>query len=176
VFWQVGTSATLGARTVLLGNLLTAGSISLDAGASVSGRLLAQAGAVTLNTNSVSLCCDPLNVDPPTLPAGTAGAQYSQTITASGGMAPYTFSVTSGGLPPPLTLNMTTGEIMGTPGSAGVFNFTITATDAKGCMGSQDYTIVVAAGGPMLSLWGMVMLSALLVGAGLVMIRREGLS
>jgi hypothetical protein len=48
VFWQVGTSATLGTGTDFAGTLLVAESITLVAGASVEGRLLALNGAVTL--------------------------------------------------------------------------------------------------------------------------------
>jgi len=55
VFWQVGSSATLGASTALVGNILAFTSISLGASASVSGRLLARSGAVTLSTNSIAL-------------------------------------------------------------------------------------------------------------------------
>ena len=53
VFWQVGSSATLGGSSVLQGNVLANASIGLGAGATVDGRLLAQDGAVTLGGNNV---------------------------------------------------------------------------------------------------------------------------
>jgi hypothetical protein len=56
VFWQVGSSATLGTGTTLAGSILALTSITLNAGASVSGRLLARNGAVTLDDNHVALC------------------------------------------------------------------------------------------------------------------------
>jgi hypothetical protein len=54
VYWQVGSSATLGVRSHLVGNVLAATSITATTNASVQGRLLALDGAVTLDTNSVT--------------------------------------------------------------------------------------------------------------------------
>ncbi|MHB1006727.1 MAG: ice-binding family protein [Chloroflexota bacterium] len=54
VYWQVGSSATLGTTTTFLGNLLALTSITLNTGAGVSGRALARNGAVTMDTNNVS--------------------------------------------------------------------------------------------------------------------------
>ena len=51
VYWQVGTSATLGTTTAFQGNLMALASISLNNGATVIGRLLARNGAVTLINN-----------------------------------------------------------------------------------------------------------------------------
>jgi hypothetical protein len=55
VYWQVGSSATLGTTTAFQGNLMTLADISLNNGATVIGRLLARtAGAVTLINNYLS--------------------------------------------------------------------------------------------------------------------------
>jgi len=55
VYWQVGSSATLGTTTAFQGNLMTLADISLDNGATVIGRLLARTdGAVTLINNVLS--------------------------------------------------------------------------------------------------------------------------
>lgn len=51
VFWQVGSSATLGTTTRFSGNILADQSITLDAGASLIGRALALHAAVTMDTN-----------------------------------------------------------------------------------------------------------------------------
>ena len=56
VFWQVGSSATLGTGTALAGSIVALTSITLNTGASVSGRTLARNGAVTLDNNQVTLC------------------------------------------------------------------------------------------------------------------------
>jgi hypothetical protein len=56
VFWQVGSSATLGSGTAFAGNILALASITLVTGARIYGRALATAGAVTMDTNNVSIC------------------------------------------------------------------------------------------------------------------------
>lgn len=53
IFWQVGTSATLGTTSVFKGSILADQSISLNTGATIEGRLLARIGAVTLNGSTV---------------------------------------------------------------------------------------------------------------------------
>ncbi|HEX7676519.1 MAG TPA: ice-binding family protein, partial [Thermoanaerobaculia bacterium] len=141
VFWQVGNSASLGADSTFLGSLFALTSITLNNGASVSGRLLSRTGDVTLDTNDVSLCCDPLTVDPPTLPGGTSGTAYNQTITASGGLPPYIFTIISGALPAGLNPLTPGGVLSGTLASAGTFSFTVMATDSHGCTGSRTYNV-----------------------------------
>jgi hypothetical protein len=56
VFWQVGSSATLGTTTTFVGNILALTDITLQTGATLSGRALVQTGTVTLDSNSVSVC------------------------------------------------------------------------------------------------------------------------
>jgi len=53
IFWQVGTSATLGTTSVFKGTIMADQSISMNTGASIEGRLLARIGAVTLNSSTV---------------------------------------------------------------------------------------------------------------------------
>jgi hypothetical protein len=53
VYWQVGTSATLGTTSTFKGTIMADQSISLSTGAALNGRALARIGAVTLAANSV---------------------------------------------------------------------------------------------------------------------------
>jgi hypothetical protein len=53
VYWQVGSSATLGTTTDFMGTIVALTSISLTTGARVSGRALARNGAVTMDTNTI---------------------------------------------------------------------------------------------------------------------------
>jgi hypothetical protein len=58
LFWLVGSSATLGTTTAFEGNILALASITLNTGATIqNGRALAQTGAVTLDTNTISNIC-----------------------------------------------------------------------------------------------------------------------
>ena len=56
LFWQVGSSATLGTSTVFEGNILALASITLNTTAIIdNGRALAQTGAVTMDTNTITI-------------------------------------------------------------------------------------------------------------------------
>lgn len=151
VYWVVGSSATLGTTTAFQGNILASASITVTTGATVNGNLLAKA-AVTLDSNTINsqacpLACPTITVNPPVLPDGQVGVAYSQTVSQVGGTPPIVFSVSSGTLPAGLTLNSVTGDITGIPTTAGTSVFTITATDANGCLGFTDYTITMASAG-----------------------------
>lgn len=56
VFWQVGSSATLGTTSTVPGTIIALASITLNTGASVSGRSIARTAAVTLDSNNVGGC------------------------------------------------------------------------------------------------------------------------
>ena len=84
-----------------------------------------------------------VTVNPSSLPGGTVGLVYSQTLTATGGSGSYTFSVTAGALPTGLTLNTGSGVLSGTPSSAGISSFTITATDGNGATGSRAFSVAI---------------------------------
>jgi hypothetical protein len=83
---------------------------------------------------------------PPTLPGGTVGVPYRQTITAEQAFyaGAFTFSVTGGSLPPGLSLS-TGGVLSGAPTAVGSFAFTVTARESGGATASQAYTVAVAA-------------------------------
>ncbi|HUU61800.1 MAG TPA: ice-binding family protein [Acidimicrobiia bacterium] len=55
VFWQVGSSATLGTGSVFVGNILAQESITVTTGVTVQGRALAQTYAVTLDTDTFTV-------------------------------------------------------------------------------------------------------------------------
>ncbi len=55
VFWQVTSSVTLGSGSRLVGNMVTLASIVIETGATVSGRALARSGAVTMDSNAITV-------------------------------------------------------------------------------------------------------------------------
>lgn len=85
LFWLVGSSATLGATTAFEGNILASDSITLITGATIDcGRALAQTGAVTMDTNTVSIGC--------------ANSTLEDTSGLSGGL----YQSSNGGTPSPV--------------------------------------------------------------------------
>jgi hypothetical protein len=89
VFWQVGSSATLGTTTAFKGNILALASITLDTGATVSGRALARTAAVTMDANDVSIlsCAAPADagVDAGAAPDGAVDAGQADAGGDAGG-------------------------------------------------------------------------------------------
>lgn len=53
VFWQVGTSATLGSTSVFRGTIMADQAITLETGATLDGRVLARIAAVTMDSNVI---------------------------------------------------------------------------------------------------------------------------
>jgi hypothetical protein len=54
IFWQVGTSATLGTTSVFKGTIMADQAITMTTGATLEGRALARIGAVTLDSNTIT--------------------------------------------------------------------------------------------------------------------------
>ncbi len=83
VYWQVGTSATLGTGTAFAGSILADASITLNTGANVIGRVLALNGAVTMDTNVISYdLCTSAPITPTVTPTATPTEPVTPTATA----------------------------------------------------------------------------------------------
>ena len=54
IFWQVGSSATLGTNSVFKGNIMALASITITTGVNLEGRALASTAAVTLDSNTIT--------------------------------------------------------------------------------------------------------------------------
>lgn len=141
------TGLTLAADGTLSGTPTATGTFNFTIRAQDSTTGPGSPFAVQSNFN-FTVTAPTLLVSPATLPGGTVGASYSETVSASDGTAPYSFSRT-GTLPPGLSLNTTTGALTGTPTQAGTFNFTVTVADSTGgggpYTGSQAYALTIAA-------------------------------
>ena len=141
VFWQVGSSATLGTGTNFVGNILALTSITLATNATLNGRALARTGAVTLDSNNVAIStCAATDGGVPdggmadggmadggvadggvadggrTVPPSLAKAFYPATITA-GGLSTLTITLTNANATPavltaPLVDTLPTGVMV----------------------------------------------------------------
>ncbi|WP_420367673.1 ice-binding family protein [Curtobacterium sp. L1-20] len=156
VFWQVGSSATIGTGAQFQGTVLAQQSVTATTGATVAGRLLARTGAVTLDTNRITAptgCPTPgttAETPAPTITSGapttaTAGQPYSYTVTATGTPTP---TFTASGLPAGLTLDGTTGVVSGTPTTPGSSTVTITASNGVAPSTTTTVTITVRPAAP----------------------------
>ncbi|MGC5009874.1 ice-binding family protein [Streptosporangium sp. DT93] len=170
VFWQVGSSATLGTGSDFAGNVLALTSITATTGVTVDGRLLARNGAVTLDTNTVAVpgVPGPLSISVPatadlgSVRAGAAGLQENLgevTVTDDRGTSPAAWVVTvsstnfttgggagagtiSRGLVgySPGPVTRTTGDATFTPGAAGDLGSARIAFSASEGTGSNSAT------------------------------------
>ena len=105
VYWQVGSSATLGTTTDFRGNVLADTSITLDHGATVQGRVLASNGAVTLDDNVITrpACTTPVSTPvttPVTPPVTTPVTPPVTTPVTPPVTTPVTPSATTPATPP----------------------------------------------------------------------------
>ncbi|MFN7996484.1 MAG: putative Ig domain-containing protein [Bryobacteraceae bacterium] len=79
----------------------------------------------------------------PTLPVGTVGVSYSQTLQAAGGTTPYTWSVTQGTPPSGLSLDASTGVISGKPTATETSTFTVQVKDHAGATATKQFTLTI---------------------------------
>jgi hypothetical protein len=136
------TGLTLSSGGLLSGNPSAAATYNFTVMATDSASNTgSQAYSVTINSSGVNL-----TVLPGTLPGGTVGTGYSETITASGGTSPYSFTKSSGTLPAGLTLT-SGGLLSGTPTTATSYSFTIKATDSQSNTGTRSYSVTISPAG-----------------------------
>jgi uncharacterized protein YraI len=127
-----GLTLTVGGA--LSGTVTTAGTYNFDVTVTDSGTN-SRVFNYSLKVN--------LGILPASLPNGTTGNAYSQSVNAIGATGGVTFS-TSDTLPTGLTLS-TAGLISGTPTATGTTNFTVNVVDGSGNTGSRAYSITVGA-------------------------------
>jgi hypothetical protein len=106
------------------------------------GQSAVQALSITINPPA------PPNIITTTLPAGTLGQSYNQTLQAIGGTGARTWSISAGNLPQGLNLDQTTGVISGTPVLPGTSSFTVLVQDAAGQSDTQVLSILINLANP----------------------------
>ena len=123
-----------GSQPGILQTAVTTGVITLSS--------LSEPGTTGVTNNETTIdiglrACPPISISPTTLPVGTVSSLYTTIITATGGeIGGYSWAKTAGTLPPGLGLSSASGTLSGTPTTAGLYSFTVTATDTKGCVGT----------------------------------------
>ena len=119
VFWQVGSSATLGTTSTFQGTIMALTSIAVTTGVTVHGRALARNGAVTLDTDTFTSAACVTSPAAATSPATTGAASVVAATTAR------TAATTPGITPPTPTATTTTlaatgaGQLMALTGGGG---------------------------------------------------------
>jgi hypothetical protein len=110
VFWQVGSSATLGTDSSFLGTILALTSITVTTGVTVDGRVLASNGAVTLDTDTITTSTCAAQLPTTTTTTTTPGA----TTTTTPGSTTTTSTTTT---TPGATTTTSAGSTTTTPGA-----------------------------------------------------------
>ena len=104
VFWQVGSSATLGSYTRFQGNLMALSSITMVTGANLTGRALARNGALTLDTNNITPPSGTCKVDASTSSAAGSGSTVGAGTTVGSGSTTASTPGTGSAVPDSLLL------------------------------------------------------------------------
>ena len=86
VFWQVGSSATLGTNSTFRGTILALASITVTTGVTINGRVLARNGAVTLDSDTITRAT--------CAPPETTGTTVTSSVNPSDSGQPVTFTAT----------------------------------------------------------------------------------
>jgi hypothetical protein len=86
VFWQVGSSATLGTGSTFRGSILALTSITVTTGVTIHGRVLARNGAVTLDTDTITR--PTCKATPPTSSASPTAPSTGPSTGRTGGPTP----------------------------------------------------------------------------------------
>jgi hypothetical protein len=136
VFWQIGSSATLGTGSHLVGSVLAMTSITATTGATIAGRLLARNGAVTLDTNTITT--------PVCAAAATTTVAGATTTPTSAGATTTTSAVS----PTTARAGTTTSTRVSSPAPTTTTTAAATTTTAPGSPGATTTTVPGTPGSP----------------------------
>lgn len=92
----------------------------------------------------IFISCGPLQVTTPSLPDGTNGTFYSQTLQACGGQTPYSWSIPNYSADPPPNLSLAAnGVLSGTLATTGIFYFDVEVTDGAANTAYQTLSLYI---------------------------------
>jgi hypothetical protein len=128
VFWQIGSSVTIGTTSTMMGTIMAHDSISMLTGSVLTGRAMAETGEVSLAGTTI------------TVPTSNSPPVYTTTFTESGLPAGTNWAVTYGGL----ASSSSTSSIQFSVES-GTYGFSV---DLAGFIASPGSGTVTVNGGP----------------------------
>lgn len=134
------TGLSLSSDGALSGTTSTAGTFNFTVTATDANAQTAS------NAYTVLVAVPTITLTPATLPGGTVGVTYTQTLTIAGGIEPYTVTQT-GVLPTGISFDIATRTFKGVPTQAGTFSISVTATDSTGGTSAavtNNYTLTIA--------------------------------
>ena len=138
--WSVASGALPGGLSISSAGVIS-GTPTAAGTFSVTLKVTDSAQVTTTQAFTITVTAA-LTITTATLPNGTVGAAYSQTLALAGGSGTFTWSVSAGALPGGITLNSSTGSLSGTPSAPGAFTFTVSVTGG-GQTATQSFTITV---------------------------------
>ena len=140
--WTVGPGS-LPAGLNLSGGGMISGTPSAAGSSMFTVQVKDSSGATATKPLSITVNAA-LSITTASLPAGSVGVAYSQTLAATGGTGGYTWTVTAGSLPAGLNLSGG-GMISGTPSAAGSSMFTVQVKDNSGATATKQLSITINA-------------------------------
>ena len=96
IFWQVGSSATIGGSSVFRGTILADQSITMNTGATLDGRALARIGSVALDANTITVP-NTLTAAVVLVSAAAVGGPYSDAAGQAVNLATKTITIPTSG-------------------------------------------------------------------------------
>jgi IPT/TIG domain/Putative Ig domain/Glycosyl hydrolase catalytic core len=156
-----GTAVTISGSNFLPGSVVQFGSVPASSVQVVSSNSIRcvtpsePAGAVSVTVSdsdsqattvqsAFTFSAPPLQIATASLPAGSVGAGYSTTLTATGGLPPYTWS--TAGLPTGVLLGASAGTISGTPAHSGTYPVAVQVKDSKSTSSSANLSLTISPG------------------------------
>ncbi|KOX05286.1 ice-binding family protein [Streptomyces sp. NRRL B-3648] len=149
VYWQIGSSATLGTNSTFVGTIMALTDIHVTTGTSIEGRALARNGAVTLDTNRIFLNSCSTGTTSGTTTGTTSGT--TTTGTTSGTTTGTTAGTTTTGTTSGTTTGTTAGTTTTGTTSGTTTGTTAGTTTAGTTSGTTTGTTVGATGGGLVS-------------------------
>jgi hypothetical protein len=144
--WTIDSGALPTGLTLSSAGVISGTPTGVGGGFNVTVRATGNCSSTITKAFTLTINCPVISISTASLPNGTVGTAYSQTLAATPtSAAPYTWAVTVGTLPTGLTLNAD-GSFSGTPTSVGTSTFTVRATGNCSSTITKAFTLTITKG------------------------------